>query len=385
MILGIFMVRSLVKRHRSISQEEILEILHSPFVPKVSMIVPMRKGRIETMEYLFNLMALQYGNYELILVLDDNPKLLAELKNEFILSKYDLGSLPFPIVGEMEYYRSERPGFRKLSVVTKNAQSLADMMNAGLNVASGQYVTFVSREGVLHRDALIKLIKPFLENDSSTLISSAAIRLNEFRFGLAQEALRMIRRFFLTGSDWDSSKAADAFCEGIGMTSRNNIFHAGGFNLNSSDPLRELVLRIVLYHTKRSFKGKLAYVPELVLTSNLEHYYKPTVLQRAGMYINLIKSKLSISSITALFPFLAPSFPVLSLWICVLTVILIGPTSGIISFSAAVTFFLGFYSFLICSSFVAILIDQHFTEQKYKRGDVLRLIAASFVQPLKIT
>ena len=72
-------------------------------------------------------------------------------------------------------YKSNNPVFHKLIVVDKENGGKADALNVGVNIARHGYIVCVDVDCVLEQDALLKMMKPFLEETKVKVIASGGV------------------------------------------------------------------------------------------------------------------------------------------------------------------------------------------------------------------
>src|SRR6202022_410065 len=72
-------------------------------------------------------------------------------------------------------YKSRNPVYSKLIVVDKVNGGKADALNAGINIASNNYLVCIDVDCILEQDALLKMIKPFLEQTDEKVIASGGV------------------------------------------------------------------------------------------------------------------------------------------------------------------------------------------------------------------
>jgi cellulose synthase/poly-beta-1,6-N-acetylglucosamine synthase-like glycosyltransferase len=113
-------------------------------------------------------MNLSYPDYELIIVNDGSTdQTLATLQQEFGLKRVDRIYAKELQTKEIKGIYLSR-NLPKLIVVDKMNGGKADALNAGINVASREYVCSIDADSVLEEDALLKLVSRILEEDVET-------------------------------------------------------------------------------------------------------------------------------------------------------------------------------------------------------------------------
>ncbi len=137
-------------------------------LPSITVVAPAFNEARTIIENVNSLMNLSYPDYELIIVNDGSTdQTLAVLQQEFGLKRVDR-------VYKKELETKEVKGIYlnrnlpKLVVVDKVNGGKADALNAGINVASREYICSIDADSILEEDALLKLVSRILEEDVET-------------------------------------------------------------------------------------------------------------------------------------------------------------------------------------------------------------------------
>ena len=154
------------------------EIFRMPIVRPVSVIVPACNEEAGIIESVRSLLALRYPVFEVVVVNDGSTDAtLARLVEAFGLQpsrtvfRRVLATKP-----PRGIYRSAL--HPRLTVVDKANGGKADALNAGLNVSRYPLFCAVDSDSVLERDALLKVVRPFLEDPERTIGAGGVIRLS---------------------------------------------------------------------------------------------------------------------------------------------------------------------------------------------------------------
>jgi glycosyltransferase involved in cell wall biosynthesis len=108
--------------------------------PLVSVIIPIYKVEQYLRECVDSVIAQTYTNLEIILVDDGSPDKCPEICDEY--AKQD----------------------NRIKVIHKPNGGLSDARNAGIEIAKGEYLTFVDSDDVIHSQMIEVLMKPILED-----------------------------------------------------------------------------------------------------------------------------------------------------------------------------------------------------------------------------
>lgn len=124
--------------------------------PLVSVIVPIYKVENYLRECVDSIISQSYNNLEIILVDDGSPDNCPKICDEYVLQD------------------------SRIKVIHKPNGGLSDARNAGIEVAKGEYLSFVDSDDVIHSQMIEVLIKPLIEDKS---VKMSACQFLEFDDG----------------------------------------------------------------------------------------------------------------------------------------------------------------------------------------------------------
>ncbi len=168
-----------ILHHRNLSTYiSFKEVFRLPLVKPISIIAPAHNEEATIIESIRSLLSLEYPTFEVIVVNDGSTDLtLDKLIAFFRLQKSERVFRKVvdhkPVKG---IYTSS--SFPKLVVVDKVNGRKADAMNAGLNIARYPLFCAVDSDSLLEKDALLKMVRPFLEDPERTIAVGGIIRLS---------------------------------------------------------------------------------------------------------------------------------------------------------------------------------------------------------------
>ncbi len=253
-------------------------ILSSPFAPGISLIAPAYNESLTIVDNVKSLLSIMYNNYEVIIINDGSKDdTLSKLIPAFDLFKvpYDLQS----IVQTKEVrgvYKSRNRAFKKLVVVDKMNGGKADALNVGLNFSKKDLVACIDVDCIIEPDALLKMVKPFLE--SKEVIASGGVvrianscvieegRLIEVKLPQSlvarTQVLEYIRAFLLGRMAWSKLNGLLLISGAFGLFKREIALKAGGYNHNTVGEDMELVVRMRRYMEENKQPYTVAYIPD---------------------------------------------------------------------------------------------------------------------------
>jgi cellulose synthase/poly-beta-1,6-N-acetylglucosamine synthase-like glycosyltransferase len=144
-------------------------LLKSPLVPGVSVVTVVPHGNPDSMPLVRRLLALEYGEREIVVVLNGaSPRAVETWMEDFhLFVSYRVSGEPLATGRVRAVYESKDP--IELVVVDKEGGSEADALNAGLNASSTPYIALIDPQSEFQQDALLRLIVPICEAPEKTL------------------------------------------------------------------------------------------------------------------------------------------------------------------------------------------------------------------------
>ncbi|GHN01750.1 glycosyl transferase family 2 [Cytophagales bacterium WSM2-2] len=253
-------------------------ILSSPFAPGISLIAPAYNEGLTIIDNVKSLLSIMYNNFEVIIINDGSKDdTLAKLLPAFDMVKvnfdlqYQLSTKPVRGV-----YKSRNLAFKKLTVVDKENGGKADALNVGLNISKKDLVACIDVDCIIEPDALLKMVKPFLEQ-SEVIASGGVVRIanscvvEEGRLIEVKlpekllprmQVLEYIRAFLLGRMAWSKLNGLLLISGAFGLFKREIAVAAGGYDHGTVGEDMELVVRMRRYMQERDMKYRVAYIPD---------------------------------------------------------------------------------------------------------------------------
>ncbi len=406
-IFSFFHTRSYIRRS-SVSENNV--ILASPLVPAVSLVVPMYNEGKTIIDSLRSLLSLRYNNYNVIVVndgsKDDSLEKIIEYFSLIPVAYSTQSRIPTQQVHQV--YQSRHKAFKKLIIVDKDNGGKADALNAGLNVSNNKLVATLDADSILAPDALLKMVKPYLQSKTKVIATGAVVRIansctiedgNLVKVHLPTsllarfQALEYLRVFLLSRLAWSKLNGLLIVSGAFGLFDREIAIKAGGYYTKTVGEDMELIVRMrrYMHQTKQSYK--VSYIPDPLCwteaPSTLGTLAKQrnrwargsaeTLLRHRGVFLNPKYKLMGFLSYPywLAFEFLAPFIEIIGIaYFLILTV------SGVISWANFLALLAVVYSFAVFLSILA-LIAEEFSYYKYaKKSDTFRLVFTAFLEPL---
>lgn len=411
LILTIFSAISLRKYLRKNSYVDYNTIVASPLAPSLSVIAPAYNESENIIDNIRTLLSLYYNNYEVVVVNDGSK----DDSLEKMIKTYELEKVSYyfdyrlPCKRIRGVYKSENRSFKKLTVIDKANGGKADSLNAGLNVCRNELVVSIDADSIMEPDALLKLVKPFMEAKEKPVIAAGGvIRIAnscEIANGHIQkvhlprkflpraQVMEYTRAFLMGRMAWSELDGLLLISGALGMFDREIVIKAGGYSTKTVGEDMELVVRIRRYMTDRDLDYDVVYIPDPLCWTEVPATLKVLARQRSrwtrgtletlithrGLFFNGKYGKLGLLGYPywLIFEYLAPIIEFLGiLWFIFLVI------TGRLNWPFFLLL-LGFVYFFAVSLSIWSVLFEEITFHKYeRRRDVLYLVFTAFLEPL---
>ena len=293
-------------RYQKYISEDILT--RSNHLLGVSVIAPAFNEGVNIVYNVKSLLSLTYPKFEIIIINDGSTDdSLSKLIKEFELVKVDFYYQEKIVTKTIRgHYKSTNPIYSKLLVVDKeNGKSKADASNAGIN--SSQYPLFLCTDVdcILKRDTLLKLAKPFMENEKRVIATGAGIRISnscEVKDGFLHrvhfpkdwfprfQELEYIRSFLFGRMAWSQINGLLLVSGGLGMFDKEMTIKAGGYWHQSLGEDMELITRMRKYMYDNKLPFLIKYIPESLCWTEVPDTKEVLIRQRTRWARGLIQT-----------------------------------------------------------------------------------------------
>jgi len=378
--------------------------------PSVSIIAPAYNEGASIIENVRSLLSIYYSNLEVIIVNDGSK----DDSLQKLIDAYQLEKINFFVRNQIKtkkirgIYKSKNPAFKKLIVVDKENGGKADALNTGVNISANDYIICIDVDCVLEQDAILKLVKPFLEQTKEKVIAvGGVIRIAnscEIKNGKLvnvhlpkaylprMQALEYIRAFLLARMAWSRLNGLLLISGAFGAFDKEVVIKAGGYNPKTVGEDMELVVRMRRYMEEQKQQYKVPFIPDplcwteapssfLILGRQRNRWIRGTIETLSihkKMFFNPQYGLLGMLSYPYWFFFemLAPVIEFFG-FIAFLVLALLGMVAW--PFFFTLLFFIIAFNFLY-SSF-AIFMEVNTYNQYKKKTEVVQLILSSLTEP----
>lgn len=263
---------------RQVRGESRWRVLGSDVAPRVSILSPAYNEAATIVANIEACLGLQYANVEVIVTNDGSTDGTFEIVREYFALEpvhpiLDRRIATAPIRG---IYRSAREA--ALLVIDKENGGRADALNAGLDLASGDLVCAIDADTLIERDALQRMVRPFLVSDD-VLAAGGTIRVvngctvqdgrvvdvrlpPNLIAGL--QVLEYLRAFIIGRLGWNRLGGNLIISGAFGLFRREAVVSAGGYKQDSIGEDIELVVRLRRKGYETGGPTRVDFIPDPV-------------------------------------------------------------------------------------------------------------------------
>lgn len=269
---------SALRRHAKRAEATDISSVLTSGAPPITLIAPAYNEEATCVEATNALLSLVYPEYEVLMVNDgSNDGTLARLTDAFELELLPRApGAELPTARVRGTYRSRRRP--NLWVVDKENGGKADALNVGVNYCRTELFCALDADTLLERDALARVVRPFLE-DARTMAAGGIIRIvNDSRVRLGQveqvllprrplarfQVLEYLRAFLAGRVGWDVINAMLIISGAFGLFRRSLVVELGGYAVDTVGEDMELVVRIHRHCLERKIPYRVTFVPDPV-------------------------------------------------------------------------------------------------------------------------
>ncbi len=283
------------------------EIFMMPLIKPISIIAPVYNEEKGVIESIKSLLSLEYPQYEVIVVNDGSTdKTLKKLIKAFHLKKTkwvfrkSITTKPVKAI-----YKSLTNS--KLIVVDKINGKKADAMNAGLNISHYPLFCGIDGDSVLEKDALLKMVRPFLEDPEKTVAAGGIIRLSngtEVREGQVTQVnmprnwyarfqiLEYLRAFLGGRMGLSMLKSMLIISGAFGLFRKDVVLRCGGYRAETIGEDMDLVVRMRKFLHEHRIPFRMAYIPDPICWTEAPETLRSLANQRIRWHRGLIEALL---------------------------------------------------------------------------------------------
>jgi cellulose synthase/poly-beta-1,6-N-acetylglucosamine synthase-like glycosyltransferase len=243
------------------------------------LLAPAFNEELSIVESINSLLALRYPDFEVIVINDGSKDgTLERVIGHFGLARveryHDLAVQHQPIRG---LYAS--PRLPRLLLVDKENGGKSDALNAGINVARAPVFCSMDADSLLEPDALIRAVRPFVEEPRKTLAVGGTIRIaNGSRIEAGQvvdmrlprnflglvQIVEYLRAFLMARLALSAMQSLTVISGAFGLFQRRAVMDVGGYSHGTVGEDMELVIKLHRLYRERKEDYSIDFIPEPV-------------------------------------------------------------------------------------------------------------------------
>jgi len=277
----------------------------SPFYPGIGIVVPAYNEEATIVESVRSMLTLNYPELEVVVVNDGSTDATIErLIENFDLEAVD-AEIPFDVPSEEihEVYRSTT--FEDLIVVDKDNGGKSDALNTGIWMTEMPLFCAVDSDTVIDRDALLTLVKPFLEEPTTAVASGGVIRVaNECTIedGMVKEVtlpktglpglqvMEYLRAFYSGRLGLNRINGLILISGAFGLFQTEAVREIGGYRHDTITEDFDIVVRLHRHLKETDREYTVDFVPEPVAWTEVPTTRRVLGRQRRRWYRGMVET-----------------------------------------------------------------------------------------------
>ena len=277
----------------------------SPFYPGVAMIVPAYNEAASIVESVRSMITLNYPDQEIVVVNDGSTDATMDrLRQAFDLEAIDT-EIPYDVPAEpiRGVYRSRT--HEDLLVVDKENGGKSDALNAGLWLTDQKLFCAVDSDTLIDRNALLEVVKPFLEEPDRAVASGGTIRVanncvvedgeiqevNLPKTGVAGiQVMEYLRAFYSGRLGLSRLKGLILISGAFGVFRTDRVREIGGYRHDTITEDFDIVVRLHEYLSDEDIEYRVDFVPEPVAWTEVPDNLRTLGRQRRRWYRGMIET-----------------------------------------------------------------------------------------------
>ncbi|CAN7215114.1 glycosyltransferase [Paenibacillus sp. LjRoot153] len=290
-----FSIRHIFSIKRGIQYNRINKLSSSSQLPPVSLLVPAYNEELTIIENVRSLLALNYSEYEVIVVNDGSQDgtlkcMIEEFKLELLHPVLSSSIKTGKVRGV--YHNSEYPN---LYLVDKVNGGKADSLNAGINLSHYALVSTIDADSLLEKDALTRIARVYMENPEETVAVGGNVRIVNsctVEDGIVKDvqfprkllpALQNVEytKAFLGGRiGWSAVNGLIIISGAFGVFQKEKIIAVGGYRGGYPGEDMNIVIKLHRYCLDNKIPYRVAFCPDAVCWTQAPDSYRILSSQR---------------------------------------------------------------------------------------------------------
>lgn len=273
------------------------------YIP-ISILIPTYNEEVTIIDTLESLLYLDYPAYEIIMVNDGS----IDRTVEKVVNHFNLKPVPKPYRRLIETKQTgqvyEGEGPVKILLLDKENGGKSDALNAGINLCS--YPTFLCLDGdsMLQKDALQKIVEPFLEDDRTIAVGGhikisnhliidqgevVAVETPKKALLLFQK-IEYLRVFLNSRISLNNINGNLIISGAFGLYNKQAVVNVGGYTNGLMGEDMEIMMKLHSFYRKNKLPYRTAYVPDAICWTQVPETLKVLKSQRRRWHVGLYQS-----------------------------------------------------------------------------------------------
>jgi len=285
---------------------ELEKVFQSTFFKPISIITPAYNEEETIVESVKSLLQLQYPEHEVVVVNDGSRDNTLDV----LVETYKMAKAPITYPTQIDCRRIKQvyvsPHYTNLVLVDKENGGKGDALNAGINFARYPLVCSIDADSLLESKALLKVVRPFLENPNTVAVAGIVRIANGCKMRSGQvieigmpksslvrfQAVEYLRAFLFGRTGWDVLNGMLVISGAFGLFSKAAVVECGGYRNDTVGEDMELVVRMHRIMRKQKRKYRITFIPDPVCWTEVPERLRILSGQRNRWQRGLIDSML---------------------------------------------------------------------------------------------
>jgi len=405
LLLNAISFRNIFRYTRKVKFVELKEIFRLHNFKPITVIVPAHNEEKNIVQNVHSLLQLEYPDYQLIVVddgsTDDTMKLLFDnfqIRQSSFSPYYEIKSKKIKAV-----YLS--PAYPNLVIISKENGGKADSINAAINISKNPLITIIDADSLLERDCLLKIARPFMENENIIAVGGTVRIANGCKVnqgyvenvGLSKswlarfQVVEYLRAFLFGRNGFDFFNGILIISGAFSCFRRDALVSVGGYKNGSIGEDMEIVVRLHKELRKQNKKSKVTFIPDPVCWTEAPETFKTLSSQRKrwqkgtiesirlhkSLFFNLRYGWLGglIFPYYVFFEVLGPLVEISGYVIFIISLFL-----EIVPLNFAIVFFVAAFLYGVVLSTLAVCLEELSFKKYVRPKELLLLMAAAFLE-----
>jgi cellulose synthase/poly-beta-1,6-N-acetylglucosamine synthase-like glycosyltransferase len=404
-LLNVLSFRNILRYNKKVHYVDLNRIFRLKNYKPISIIVPTYNEENGIAESVKSLLQLEYPDFQVVVVNDGSTdKTLDVLITNFGIKQVSFSpfyKLPSKPIGAI-YMSSEFPN---LIVIDKENGGKADAINAGINTARNPLIAVVDADSLLERDCLLKIARPFMEDDNVVAVGGtiriangcvikhghvAKVYLSNswlVRF----QVIEYLRAFLFGRNGFDAINSLMIVSGAFSCFLRDALVKTGGYRQGSVGEDMEIIVRMHEEFRKDNPKTKITFIPDPVCWTEVPETIQTLKSQRIrwqkgtiegirlhkSMFLNRKYGFLGLIGFPyyTLFELFGPVVEVTGYIVFIISIVL-----NLVSPLFTLAFLFAAILYGIVLSVFAVILEEISFKRYAKLSDLIILFAAAFLE-----